>query len=105
MSNAKICDTCQKIFPEGLEGAVTGIGQFTKVVNGLAVQRQKSTDTCPRCASPDASAWADVRADVEKRVKQLAAPTREIFVDDEDDDVADTDESYKRAVGRPGYGA
>lgn len=49
MSNAKICDACSDIFPEGQEGSISGIGTFTKVVDGVSRQVQQSNDTCAPC--------------------------------------------------------
>jgi hypothetical protein len=49
MSNAKYCDVCTNIFPEGQEGSESGIGTFSKMVDGRAQTIQQSRDTCAEC--------------------------------------------------------
>lgn len=49
MSNAKFCDTCTAVFPEGQEGSESGIGTFTRVVDGVTKTIQQSRDTCVEC--------------------------------------------------------
>lgn len=51
MSNAKLCDECGAIFPEGTEGAESGVGQITKNIDGRAHTIQQVRDFCPDCVS------------------------------------------------------
>lgn len=49
MSNAKWCDACGSIFPEGTDGSESGVGQMTKTVGYQTVQMQQVRDFCPEC--------------------------------------------------------
>lgn len=49
MSNAKICDQCSNLFPEGTEGSESGIGTINKIVDGRNVTLQQVRDWCPPC--------------------------------------------------------
>lgn len=51
MSNAKICDQCSNLFPEGTEGSESGIGTINKIENGRNVTLQQVRDWCPECVN------------------------------------------------------
>lgn len=49
MSNAKWCDGCASLYPEGLEGAESGVATMTRNIDGRPISQQVSRDFCPNC--------------------------------------------------------
>lgn len=51
MSNAKWCDACSAIYPEGAEGSESGVGRITVNTPNGPQQRDQVRDFCPVCTS------------------------------------------------------
>lgn len=59
MSNAKICDNCMAVFPEGADGAESGVATVTRTQSGHPVTQQVVRDSCPECVAcrPAPTGW------------------------------------------------
>lgn len=61
MSNAKWCDACGSLFPEGVEGSESGTGTITRNVDGRPTTLQQVRDFCPDCVALRSTTYQPLR--------------------------------------------